>query len=102
MASYFIPDDWEMSESLLKWTKEKGLTDQAIEDQLESFRDHQYKKPMMRPDACWRNWIKNAIKWGHVTPVVAHSYRGVIELTDAERKEEQAKWQRELKERFGK
>ena len=85
---YFVPDDWEMSDSLLKWTKAKGLTDSDIEDQLESFRDHQYKRPMMRPDACWRNWVKNAIKWGNVTPVVQKTYRTYEhqETTEEERR----------------
>jgi hypothetical protein len=99
---YFVPESWEMSEDLLKWTKEKGLTDKTIEDELESFRDHQYKRPMMRPDACWRNWVKNGIKWGSIVPVAVPTYRGVVELTPDEQKAEAAKWQKDMKERFGK
>ena len=59
---YFVPEDWEMSESLRQWTYKKGLSDKQIEEELESFRDHQYKRPMMRPDTCWRNWVRPSIR----------------------------------------
>ena len=79
---YFVPDDWVMSPKLLAWTKAKGLTDKTIENELESFRDHQYKRPMQRPDACWRNWVKNGIKWGNIVPVVDRQYTSnLVELT---------------------
>lgn len=94
MASYFCPDDWQMSAELRRWTLSKGLTDAQVDEQLESFRDHQYKRPMKRWDACWRNWIKNAIKWGDVTPVAAPRYRTTSELSEEQRKADAAKaWQ---------
>ena len=98
---YFVPDSWEMSESLLTWTKSKGLTDKTIEDELESFRDHQYKKPMMRPDACWRNWVKNGIRFGQIVPVASPTYRTVVELTDEQKKADELAWRRDMK-RYGK
>ena len=88
---YFVPSDWKMSDELLAWTKAKGLTDKTIEDEIESFRDHQYKRPMMKPDACWRNWVKNGIRWGNITPVLEHKYTGVVELTDEEKAADEAK-----------
>ena len=89
---YFVPDSWEMSDSLRKWTKDKGLTDLTIEEEMESFRDHQYKKPMMRPDACWRNWVKNGIKWSTIVPVVVNKeYNRPIELTDDQKAADAAK-----------
>lgn len=97
---YFVPDDWEMSDKLLKWTKDKGLTDQQIEDELESFRDHQYKRPMIRPDACWRNWVKNAIKWGNVVPVQKTRYRAPEAVSEAQLEQDREDWAREMKERF--
>lgn len=48
---FFVPSGWQMSEDLLTWTKEKGLTDETIAEELESFRDHQFKRAMMKPDA---------------------------------------------------
>ena len=95
---YFVPDDWEMSEDLLKWTKAKGLTDATIEDELESFRDHQYKRPMMKPDACWRNWVKNGIKWGSIVPVAKDKvYNKPQELTDAQKAEDLRKWEDDMR-----
>ena len=82
---YFVPDDWVMSDELLAWTKAKGLTDQTIENELESFRDHQYKRLMIDPNRCWRNWVRNGIRWGNITPVIAPSYRTIEEELPAER-----------------
>ena len=93
---YFIPDDWVLSDKLRKWTHEKGLSDKQIEDIIEDFRDHQYKRPMMRPDACWRNWVKNAIKWEHVTPTTQKEYRRPQELSEEERRREARKGEENL------
>ena len=95
---YFVPDSWELSESLRKWAKDKGLTDSMIEDQLDEFRDHQYKKPMMRADACFRNWIRNGLKWGNIVPVVQYESRGGIqELTAEEKQADIKKFQDDMK-----
>ena len=85
---YFVPEDWVMSDKLLAWTKEMGLTDDTIERELESFKDHQYRRPMMRADACWRNWVKNGIKWGSIVPVQEKQYRTVEELSDEQRRKD--------------
>lgn len=85
MAFRFIPKDWFPDEKLIAWTKAKGLSDTQIEQMVEDIKDHQYKRPMMREDACWRNWVKRAIKWEHVTPTVQREYRRPQELSDAQR-----------------
>lgn len=77
----FIPEGWELGDELTAWTKDKGLSDQQIKDELESFRDHQYRKAMSRPDACWRNWVKNGIRWGRIETVSMSQYRQPEELT---------------------
>jgi hypothetical protein len=64
---------------------------------LESFRDHQYKRPMSRPDACWRNWVKNGIKWGNITCTAPREYRGISELSEDQRKADAAKAWAEMK-----
>ena len=98
---YFVPNDWKMSEELLDWTKKKGLTDKTIENELESFRDHQYKRPMQRPDACWRNWVKNGIKWGNIVPTAVPTYKTVIPLTDEQKSADVLAFKRDMK-RYGK
>ena len=82
---YFMPEDWQLSAKLLKWTKDMGLSDKQIAEQRELIGDHQYKRMMMRPDACWRNWIKNGIKWENITPTVNKEYRRPAELTPEQR-----------------
>ena len=94
---YFIPDEWEVSESLLKWTKDMGLTDKTIRDEVGAFKDHQYKRPMMKPDACWRNWVRNGIKWGSIVPVVQREYRTVEEVSEEQKAEDIRKWEEQMK-----
>ncbi len=88
---YFVPDDWEMSDELRQWTHTKGLTDKVIEEEIESFKDHQYKRPMMCADRCWRNWVKNGIKWANITPSVKKEYRGIEELSEEQKKADAAR-----------
>jgi len=101
MSWYFVPDDWEMSDSLLAWTKEQGLTDKTIEKQLQLFRDHQYKKPMMRADACWRNWVSNGIEWGRIVHIQEVKYNMPEEESTEEKKAAILQFNAQMK-RFGK
>ena len=101
MGWYFVPEDWEISEDLTKWTKAKGLTDEQIKDEIESFRDHQYKKPMQRADACWRNWVKNGISYGKIATVRNSEYRRPEELTAEQKKCDILKFNADMK-RLGK
>ena len=96
MSWYFVPEDWEPSDKLIEWTKSKGLSDRQIEDELEKFRDHQYKRPMMRADACWRNWVRIAIERGHVVPTVEKVYRQPQELSEDERSADILKFERDM------
>jgi len=88
---YFIPEDWQLSADLRQWTRAKGVSDKQIDDEIESFRDHQYKRAMSRPDACWRNWVKNGIKWGNLETVSNSQYRRPAELSPEERKQDAEK-----------
>jgi hypothetical protein len=97
MGWYFVPDDWEISPALMKWTKDKGLTDKQIADLEERFRDHQYKRPMKRADACWRNWVRNSIEWGHVVPVQETRHRQVQEVSEEQRQKDIEKFHEEMK-----
>ena len=88
---YFIPSDWTLSDDLRKWTRAKGLSDKTIEDEIESFRDHEYKRAKSRPDACWRNWVKNGIRWGRIETISTSQYRQPQELSDEQLAEDRRK-----------
>ena len=81
----FIPSDWQPDDKLIEWTKSKGLTDAQIVDELESIKDHQYKTPRIREAACWRNWIKNGIRWGRIETVSTSQYRRPPKETEQDR-----------------
>ena len=81
---HHIPSDWTLSDDLRKWTLAKGLSDTAITDELESFRDYQYKRAMSRPDACWRNWVKNGLRWGNID-TTSRIYRRPEEISAEQR-----------------
>ena len=100
MAFKFIPADWVLSDDLRDWTRSKGLTDECIEDEIESFRDHEYKVAKSRPDACWRNWVKNGIRWGRIETVSNGNYRRPAEITQAEKDADKAKFEATMK-RYG-
>lgn len=87
---HFIPETWGLSDDLRAWTKAKGLSDKQIDELREGIGDHQYRRAMMRPDACWRNWVKNAIKWEHVTPTVHKEYKPREEISPEQRKKDAA------------
>ena len=91
MSFYFVPDSFVLTEDLKDFARKQGLTDNQIEEQEEKWRDHQYKRAMRDPVRCWRNWVRNSIKFGDVTPTVQHQRRGPVELTEEERKADAAK-----------
>ena len=99
--SRFVPDNWELTEKLRQFARDKGLTEKQIDDEEEKFRDHQYKRSMYRWDACWRNWVRNAIKFGDVVPVAAPTYRRPEEVTDAQRQKDIIDFKEQMK-RYGK
>ena len=101
MGWLMVPKGWEMSSELRSWTKAKHLTDEQIEDEIESFRDHQYKKPMISADACWRNWVKNGIKWGSIATVRNSEYRKPEVLSTPQKKADILAFNRDMK-RLGK
>ena len=96
--SKFVPEDWELTDKLRQFARDKGLTEKQIDDEEEKFRDHQYKRSMHRWDACWRNWIRNAIKFGDVVPVGTPQYRRPETVTEAQRKKDIIDFERRLKE----
>jgi hypothetical protein len=86
-----------LSEELRQFARDKGFTEADIEEQEEKWRDHQYKTPRMDPVRCWRNWVRNAIKFGDVTPVVTPEYRKAEELTEEQRTADILKFEKDMK-----
>jgi hypothetical protein len=93
---YFIPDDYEPTAKTLERARSLGLSDKQITDELEKCRDYQYKRPMIDPDRCFRNWLRNAIKFGEVVPATVREYRRPEELSDDQRRADAAKAWRDL------
>ena len=94
---YFIPEDYQPAQKTLDLAKSLGLTEKQVIDQLEKAKDHQYKRPMIDPDRCFRNWLRNSIKFGDVVPVVQPEYRKPEELSDDQRKKDLAKWEADMR-----
>ena len=91
MRFHFLPDDYAPSDKTMDAAKSLGLTEKQVIDQLDKCRDYQYKRPMIDPDRCFRNWLRNAIKFGDVVPATVREYRKVEEYTDEQRKADAAK-----------
>jgi hypothetical protein len=111
---YFVPDNFKLSEDLRQFARDKGFSEtdieeqeekwrdhQYIEEQEEKWRDHQYRTPRIDAARCWRNWVRNSIKFGDVTPSVTPQYRKQAELTEDQRTADIIKFERDMK-RFGK
>jgi len=93
---YFIPEDYEPAAKTLALGKSLGLSEKQIIDQLDKCKDHQYKRPMIDPDRCFRNWLRNAIKFGDVVPATTREYRQPESVSDEQRKADEAKAWKEM------
>jgi len=93
---YFLPESYQPDEKTMAAAKRLGLTDKQVMEQLEKCQDHQYKRPMIDPDRCFRNWLRNAIKFGDVVPTVQVEYRKPEQLTNEQKKRDIEKWTAEI------
>lgn len=91
MSFYFVPDSFVLTDDLKAFARKLGFSDRDIEQQEEKWRDHQYRRAMRDPVRCWRNWCRNAIKFGDVTPTATPQYRGISEISEEQRKADAAK-----------
>lgn len=64
----FIPDDFHISDRLLRWADEKGFTVEEMESQFERFQNNARMKQHRYADwdAAFQNWMHNARDWGHL------------------------------------
>ena len=58
-----MPLDWELTDPLRSFAVGKGLDAQAIAEELEKFRDHEFRDAKSDWPACWRTWVRNAVKY---------------------------------------
>lgn len=92
----FVPDSWKLTDRLRQYALDKGLSDNQINDQEEGFRLHQFKQPILDFDRAWMRWIRSAIEWGKVVPTTKVEYHSPQEITEDEKKRDEAKAWAEL------
>jgi hypothetical protein len=97
----FVPDDWVLTDKLRDYARGKGLTEATIDDQEEAFRLCQFPRPILDFDRAWQRWIRNAIEWGKVVPVVQKEYTTRQEITDEQKSADILAFERDMK-RYGK
>ena len=64
-----LPQGWVPNEKNIEDAKKLDFTDWEIENEGNQFRDYHHAKASTYVDwdACWRTWIRNAIKFGRRT-----------------------------------
>ena len=85
MKSSRCPPEFEPNETSLKFCHQYGMTKKSIDKHVFAMKDHEYKQPKSDWDAAFRNWIRNAIKYGDLTPVEEHVYSMPEEISTSER-----------------
>jgi hypothetical protein len=63
-ATKRVPKSWRPSDDGFTFAAEAGMSHEVYAEQLEAFRDHEYKSAKRDWDACWRTWCRNWKKWG--------------------------------------
>lgn len=63
-----IPDDYGISDRMLSWAAEKGMTRDNLEDQIERFVNNAAMKQLSYADwdRAFQNWMLNARDWGQL------------------------------------
>ena len=62
-AAKRVPLKWEMSEAGREFAKTAGMEIGVLSEQLDQFRDHEFKTARKDWDAAWRTWCRNWKKW---------------------------------------
>ena len=60
-----LPTEWSSDARTVAFKAKQPITDQDIENEADSFRDHGHSKSIRHANwrAAWRNWIRNYLKW---------------------------------------
>jgi len=101
MKSARCPQDFEPNEKSLQFCYKYGMSKNTIEDYVEEMKDHTFKQLKSDWDATFRNWIRTAIRYGHITPVQEHVYNMPEDISTDERKADIIAFNEQMK-RFGK
>ena len=64
----FVPDNFKPRESDIKWAMDKfKITRDEVDNQLEEFIDHEFKRSYTDWNRCFRNWFRTADKYSLLT-----------------------------------
>lgn len=87
-----LPDGWVPSERNIEDAIGKGMTQEEIEHEADTFRNHNHSKQSKYRDwdAAWRTWIANSIKWKRQR--ASNSPRMAGSTTAAEIADRGARW----------
>ena len=62
-AAKRVPVEWKPSDACYDFALNSGMNEAECLEQLDQFRDHEYKAAKKDWDACWRTWCRNWKKW---------------------------------------
>ena len=63
-ASKRVPASWSLTDNLADYGREQGMSESTLKDEVENFRDYEYKSAKTDFDGCWRTWCRNWKKFG--------------------------------------
>lgn len=65
-----IPKDFTITPRLREWHRSKGISDVDADRETEKFINgaHTHARRYVDWDSAWRNWILQAVDYGHITP----------------------------------
>ena len=60
----FVPDNFKPRESDIEWAMKKfNISRDEVDNQLEEFIDHEFKRSYTDWNRCFRNWFRTAEKY---------------------------------------
>ncbi len=62
-AAKRVPPRWSISDAGCDFALSVGMDQTTVTDQLDQFRDHEFKTARKDWDAAWRTWCRNWKKW---------------------------------------
>lgn len=96
----FAPDNFKPRESDIEWAMKKfKITRDEVDNQLEEFIDHEFKRSYTDWNRAFRNWFRTADKYSLLTR--ERVYKQPDELLPEQRKSDIIAFHEQIK-RFGK
>jgi len=90
-ASKRVPADFEVSDKLMAFGIDHGLTETEILQEAETFKDHEFKDARKDWPATFRNWLRREIKWRSKHPGAKLTYAEKLaqDIEELEQNEQQ-------------